>query len=128
VDLGLEANLTLERLAAIRGRYEPTGPYNSEVAKAFQGELNSLAEFAYEHYQANKRIVEEINHLLDVMELDLFLDHSLTTRVSITCIAHQPSYDQGRFDVKESKAPQRKHYFRAFPRLYLGRRVYVRPY
>jgi hypothetical protein len=132
VDLGQRAREILPRFDKLRQQFE-THRSISRVAEAFQGLLDTLAGNDLGAFYGNKAVVEQINSLRELMGLDLFVDERLTHQVSLSCVAPQAGYPNGRWDTKLSrmhpdKNYQEKSYYKTFPRLYLGQRVHKRPF
>jgi hypothetical protein len=118
----------LAKLRALRERVI-SGKFSvAQDALALQEVLNSLADRDLGSFHPNKEAVRLLNEIRDILHVDLFLDDALLEQVSLSCIAPQPSFPNGRLDTKSSKPPQTKSYHKIFPRLYLGVSVHVPPW
>jgi hypothetical protein len=118
----------LAKLRALRERVSG-GKYSvAQDALALQEILHSLADRDLGAFHPNKEAVLLLNEIRDILHVDLFLDDGLVEQVSLSCIAPQPSFPNGRLDTKSSKPPQTKSYHKVFPRLYLGVSIHVPPW
>lgn len=131
VDLG-QAPGFLARFDKLRRQYQVSHAV-SPVAKAFQALLEELGDRDLGAFHGNMLVVERINQLRDLLGLDLFVDKDFTQQVRLSCVAPQSGYPNGRWDIQfrhlhPGKSYRAKSYSKTFPLLYLGQRVYKRPF